>query len=369
MDKNEIKCGHCGKDIDDACIMVDGRIPCHLGCVHKEYNYHRSVMYSKCMICGNDVLSIGRKPTITICPNCMHKTVYCARCNRLVVKEETVKVYEFRYCPDCYDMGYGVVRDYCFTPKLNYYGATKTSDSLFLGIELEVAFDCYDNRKMVNTINRDYFYCKEDSSLPETGVEIVSHPMTFEFIKKNKNIIQDNILRMSDYGAESNKQRHCGLHIHMSKLAFCNYHLWKFLRFVYHKGNRNFIVAFSGRNKSELDRWAKISCYNSDNKARAKSKRQEDLDRHHAVNLARNDTVELRIFEGTLDKSRLWAYIEFTKALFEFTKPAKPKELTIASFIKFVKDDTKKRSRYKNCYKLLEKTEKALTKLAECATI
>ena len=351
-------CYYCHKKISGKYVLIESDYMAHLSCMKCTTNRLTIV---ECKNCGSKFLNFGYQSIDFVCRDCADDFVSCRYCRKFVPKDKANKIYNAIACNDCFNHGKNRVQDYSFQPELKFYGSNSKSDDLLLGIELEVDFCYMDNWQNIINIDMDYFYCKYDSSIPETAFEIVSHPITFEYLKKHRNIIKDNIIDLeSKYGAYSGKDSGCGLHIHMSKNAFGNYHIWKLLRFIYHKSNRDFLIAFSGRSKVSMSEWAKISAYNSDNKKRAMNKDQAGMDRHHAVNLQRDSTIELRIFEGTLDKDRLWAYIEFTKALYEFTKIANPTDLKIGKFISFVSKDATHSSRFKNCLNLLRKTRKAL---------
>jgi hypothetical protein len=247
-------------------------------------------------------------------------------------------------CNECVARGV-LIRDYSYEPdNMRFYGGNKNSNALFMGIELEVDM-CLAEGKLRNTacVDSNYWYMKHDSSLGRCGVELVSHPMTFEFLKRNPEIIT-NIVYLGYSGVESSSEYNCGLHIHLSKAAFGNYHLWKFLKFIYKLDNRKFIYFISERSYECMNLWAKIGG-NARLYGRARSKTQLNLDRHHAVNLRRKATVELRIFSGTLDSVKLWSRIEFTHALYEFTKIVQPCDLNENSFRKYLKN--------KACYKNL----------------
>lgn len=358
------KCRLCNKKLEHLFCFVNRMGWVHIKCIESFVFHANTFSLITCKSCNKEflVLKPARNETpIKWCLDCYQEKIEkCINCNRHNLKAEMYFRDDNTYwCNECFDSGHGIIRDYTYIPeKLNFYGANPLGDELFMGIELEVDAIKSNNYKLLRDIDKDYFYCKTDSSLRASGVEIVSHPMTFEYLHRYPEIIKDNLLALVEHGFESSSEYNCGLHIHLSKAAFGNYHLWKFLKFIYTKANREWLVAFSNRTRNSMDNYAKPSCYSSDNKKRAKKKNQGDLSRHHAVNLSKPNTVELRIFSGTLDKIKLWAYIEFTKALFDFTKLTSAKKLKISNFVTYVTDHKKT---YKNLVKSLENSKKELT--------
>ena len=257
-------------------------------------------------------------------------------------------------CDNCYRDGNHLIHDYTYEPELTFYETIKDKRTeLFYGIELEV--EVLQDFMIPDVIDRlpDFTYVKRDSSI-ERGFEIVTHPATYSWLLEH---IDDwnNILDIRNYGCRSYNTTTCGMHIHMSKAAFGRHHLYKYLYFMYNPVNKTAITQISQREDCSLNRW---SGFNNDLrmiKAKAFS-RGEVGDRHTAVGLGRMNTVELRIFRGTLNPVGFWKNIEFAHALYNFTKDNGLKSMIWIMFIEYVK--TNKRD-YPNLNKFLfsEQTE------------
>jgi hypothetical protein len=68
------------------------------------------------------------------------------------------------------------------------------------------------------------------------------------------------------------------------------------------------------------------------------SKAHYDADRYDALNLNNSQTIEFRIFKGTLKYESLMAAVEFVNALVNFTMPASPAgcNLSTERFTRFI---------------------------------
>jgi hypothetical protein len=145
-------------------------------------------------------------------------------------------------------------------------------------------------------------------------------------------------------------EKTCGIHIHMSKSAFTTYHLYKFLFFFYAKANRKFLVALSERGKES--KYASWSTDNSNHiKLLAKSKTNADSDPHshyHAINMHKSGkTIEVRIFNSTMQPESFHKNVEFCKSLFEFTKDAPKLQMTVPNYLMYVHQNGRT---YRNLY-------------------
>ena len=279
---------------------------------------------------------------------------YCDRNDSSVTTHEDTWGHNIYLCERCERNGNHLIHDYTYEPELTFYETIKDKRTeLFYGIELEV--EVLPDFRIPDVIRKlpDFTYVKSDSSI-RRGFEIVTHPATYNWLLEH---IDDwnNILDIRNYGCRSYNTQTCGMHIHMSEAAFGRHHLYKYLYFMYNPVNKTAITQISQREDYLLDRW---SGFNNDLrmiKAKAIT-RAEVGDRHTAVGLGRMNTVELRIFRGTLNPVGFWKNIEFAHALYNFTKDNGLKSMIWIMFIEYVK--TNKRD-YPNLNKFLfsEQTE------------
>ena len=153
----------------------------------------------------------------------------------------------------------------------------------------------------------DKLYLKHDGSL-SCGFEIVSHPCSLEYHSKEFN--WQEIMRICREGTlYSHDTSTCGLHIHLSRLFFGDtqeiqdLHISKLLILI-SKFYYSHILKFSRRKQGELH-WCEnpsMEYDNTDNEITIvdKMKQCKSKGRYLAVNLQNQNTVEFRLFKGTL---------------------------------------------------------------------
>jgi len=241
------------------------------------------------------------------------------------------------------------------SPVFGTRGHQDLSRNLTFGVELECdsvsdvplrvsAGRCSD---MVDDAT-DRVYCKHDGSLSR-GFEIVSHPGTLEhhtYELRWKQICR--ILQKS--GFRSHDTSTAGLHIHVGrkqlggtydescetvrKLTILVYRFWPEL------------VNFSRRRESALEQWAPrphlAYWYNpalTGNEVRDWARREipvyDDYHDHRytALNVTNNDTVEFRIFRGTLQRDTLIAALQLVSNLCRWAMTHDWDEVQSARFI------------------------------------
>jgi hypothetical protein len=271
-----------------------------------------------------------------LCHECRSKYyVKCNKCSRdmKVGTEYRDKVLGATYCHACIKAQ---------SPKgLNQYGEKPVPlwfgegdhSTLYMGFELEIEVpqvpknaDCPPD--VEPTMLRDYLakylstdkkfkkliYCKTDSSL-SYGIEIVTHPFTYEWMMGNIPILEAiNALR--EYKCSSFHNSTCGFHVHLNKSAFSTLQLYKFMRFIYN--NPAFSTRISQRTSTESMR-SYASLDGLGHIVQKAKTRRESHRRHTAVNLTAF-TAEVRIFKGNLSTKRILKNLEFCHALYEYSR-------------------------------------------------
>jgi hypothetical protein len=188
-------------------------------------------------------------------------------------------------------------------------------------------------------------YLKQDGSLNH-GFEIVTHPMSHDFYKNEASELWDTLENLrTTYKVKSWDTTTCGLHIHISRTGFNGgAHMHRFLNLVY--SNQNFYEALAGRNSSN---WAKFAdIYRQDFERDAEgnrildvydnyvTSRKRDLmsklgnhstDRYSAVNTNNRETLEMRIFRGTVNSNTIKSQIDLAHASVEYTRNLSVKDV------------------------------------------
>lgn len=277
----------------------------------------------------------------------------CSLCNNRVDEEDLTDIAMdgcvCSICPQCYDSGQDVIHDYSYSPRFKYNrtGFDKR-EQLYYGIELEVE-DTTEGDKLRAGVGLlpDYTYAKRDSSIA-CGFEIVTHPATYNWWLSQTTEWNNVLKQLGNEGFRSFNTDTCGMHIHLSKDAFSWLHLYKFMYFVYNPHNYNIIHTISQRNKRDLAMWANTE-NNKDMLYRKAIDRSNPYGRHTAVGMSHLNTVELRIFKGTLAPIMFWKNMEFTQALYEFSRDYSVRDMIWERLFDYIRCN----NRFKNLRKIL----------------
>ena len=231
---------------------------------------------------------------------------------------------------------------------------------IYFGIEIETeatSGGAYpsDGAELISDLCRGLVYCKADGSL-NNGFEIVTHPMSFGFVKNHTDNLWDGLNKLRRKGFRAWTTSTCGLHIHISRNGFLSEaHLHKFMYFIYgsdisranadkvraQESHIKSIKQFAGRDShwSKFDRDSFLgSAYDGDDEqgnskyvtpslaeiAKGRTKNGNAIspyagERYLALNRNNRHTLELRFFRPSLRPQTIQASIEFVQCLFDYT--------------------------------------------------
>lgn len=240
----------------------------------------------------------------------------CTTCNALIRRGDTYYRGDTPYCAECYQsVGCGdEIMSYYFKPTPIFYGEGKR----FFGVELEIDGAGEDNDNAaeilhIANVERPLVYCKHDGSLDD-GFEIVTHPMTLDFHLHNmpwEQIVEE----AKKLGYTSHQAGTCGLHVHVNRNDFGETEVQqdaviaRILYFV--EKNWEELLKFSRRTQSQLDQWAARYGYKDQPKELLDhAKKSAHAGRYTSVNLTNKNTIEFRIFRGTLKHNTLIATLQ-----------------------------------------------------------
>lgn len=280
--------------------------------------------------------------------------IVCAECGETISFSANVMGYENgeRLCRSCLEYRNSLkIKNYSYKPTPIFYGNNEDKEykTIYLGIEWETEpknrYNC-DNKnetirdflKIWNTKDKQVFYAKEDGSLGN-GAEFVSHPMTLNYIIKNKNKFKEccELLKNNDF--RSHDGGHCGIHIHISKNAFGN-------SASEIEKNVNKLILFTEFYKKELETFSrredygycqflsKSGAYSNYSDSIYKKlntdiiKKYKDYDRYLVVNTKNKNTIEIRVFRGTLEYTSLMAIFEFVNNLVKVIRTNSTSKIT-----------------------------------------
>jgi hypothetical protein len=207
----------------------------------------------------------------------------------------------------------------------------------FFGVELEVEvrsdrFDRLDKATYLNDLINDgnigqRTFFENDGSL-NSGFEIISQPMSLPMHREVWSWLND---KDAVAGLRSHNTTTCGLHVHVSRTGLTKLQIAKMVAFVNDPNNEHLIRAIARR---YAEGYCKI-------KEKKLGSAHYSTDRYEAINLTGSNTIEFRIFKGSLKYESVIAALEFCHALVEFTRPASEgdiKNLTTDHFMQFCGD-------------------------------
>ena len=303
-----------------------------------------------CVECGGRIWSDDNAGSRDepLCQDCYDDNyTSCCRCGRQLREDqayyESSDEYDERpYCSQCYaalDKDQSI-HHYYYKPQAVFHG----EGPRFFGVELEI--DGAGERAshalaLLNIANRngDCAYIKHDGSLDD-GLEIVTHPMSLEYHLRE--MPWEALCRKAvSLGYLSHRTSTCGLHVHVSRSAFGETEAAQeaaIARVLYFfERHWEELLKFSRRTPRQLERWAARYGY--------KEQPMEILDfakkgyhggRYTCVNLQNADTVEFRMFRGTLKPNTIFAALELLDQLCDMAVSLSDGELKAVPWTSFV---------------------------------
>lgn len=277
----------------------------------------------------------------TICQDCYIDNYECCNdCGEIysvddMTHDENEDGHEVYYCADCersHKKKY--IKNYSYKPSPIFktgnhdkiYSSTDIRELVF-GVELEIdkGEDPEETAGELCEASED-IYCKHDGSL-NNGVEIVTHPCTLDYHLKDLGwgTLCDIALK---HGFRSNDARTCGLHVHVGRRQLGstgdgrNATIAKMILLV--QRHWDSLVTFTRRSSSQLDRWAvkpdvDLRAASADELVK-NALRERERGRYVAVNLQNSETVEFRLFNGSLKLNTIYATLQFVSNLCLYAK-------------------------------------------------
>ena len=272
----------------------------------------------------------------TMCERCYeNNTTYCEDCDATYLNG----------CNVDHEGDSRLIHDYSYRPDPIFYKLpSEDSNRLYFGIEIETEVRGQDYGE--RTTAAEYAsrleverlaYLKSDGSL-ECGFEIVTHPMSHAYMTNVDNPLWHVLTTLKrDYNMMSWGTRTCGLHVHISRNGFSGgSHQHRFLQLVYN--NKEFYELLAGRSSSH---WAKFDDVVDPDTGKKTFKGKFDRhgsDRYSAVNTNNRNTLEMRIFRGSLNPRFVKSAVNLAHASVEYTRVMSVQEVrdNALSTLKFV---------------------------------
>ena len=340
MKTETFTCCHCGQEHPlENRIQVGNDALCER-CANEE-----TVL---CSHCGERIYrddNAGDENT-PLCQSCYDRHyTNCERCGRIIHVDDAYYGDDYEDDPLCYECHTHVrrskiIEDYYYKPEPLFRG----DGTRYFGVELEIdgaGEDDTSAREVMEIANGnglENLYCKHDGSLDD-GFEMVTHPMMLEYHMKEMpwaKVLQKAII----LGYTSHQTSTCGLHVHINRDAFGDTEeeqdavIARILYFF--EKNWEELLKFSRRTSHQLERWAARYGYKDQPKELLNhAKKGYHGGRYTSVNLTNTDTIEFRIFRGTLKYNTLIATLQLLDRICDVALFMSDEELKAMSWTTF----------------------------------
>lgn len=311
-----------------------------------------SRVLTTCNVCG-EMYNFTSEGWGGMCEGCSDEHFICDVCDEVYSDEDYAGE---GMCRSCYEESEeqhsSYVRYYHHSPRLVFHPPT---EKLYFGVELET--DGYANYQKVASelyeLSQDetIFYMEEDSSLKQ-GIEIISQPCSLYYHKfyfpweKIVDIVKK-------HGGKSHDTTTCGLHIHFSRRVFEGRKdkLYQIRLVYFFEKFWKELVVFSRREGVWEHNAKKYGVPIYDKPASRKLQDLKDYySRYQAVNLVNRDTIEIRIFRGSLLVPTILASLELVDFLIKLVKASSNRELQSITWAEVTKRVEKLRYPYLHAY-------------------
>ena len=348
--ENYEECADCGEYFhkDSEILLVDTDVESNVYlCKFCIDNYY------SCAECGAFTLDAIQVFGDSYCEECFNQLyTQCDECGATIDRRDAFRDDEDVLCEECFDdreSSTDGIHEYGYKPRPYFFG-----EAPYFGIELEVeaGMNFLESKDMVLETGGERLYLKEDASLSSNGFEIVTHPCSLDYHKKE--FPWEEILKnLRSDGVKSHNAGNCGLHVHMNKddlskvekikIAALVHSQWKLFK---HISRRN---SHYGEFKNKKRALTETKSYQDGIGA---------CSRDNAVFFNPPHTIEFRMFKGTLKYETFMARIECCHAIKSFIKESNiglnkiysDEAFTKGMFLYHIENNKKK---YENLYKFL----------------
>ena len=266
-----------------------------------------------------------------LCENCFNSSWSCDTCGHSIREGDY---------HECFRNRDSVIYDYSYKPERpKFFGEAEYHFGLEIEVEDINGYGIEDGAGLVLETLGDRVYIKHDSSL-DNGFEIVTEPHSLDQLE---NLNWDFLRTLRSRGYRSWDTETCGIHVHVSRTAFRNAgkhseaHELRFQKLIY--DNASQVRTIAGRTSSYAQ-------FEDKGHLVAKVKEGHSNDRYEAINSRNTHTLEVRVFRGSLKKTRILSAVEFIHSAVEYTRfmkiDPKAKQLSWFRFMGYVLDNQDK---------------------------
>ena len=312
-------CGECG--IDTTQLNELGQCQdCQILCEH----------------CDEPVSEMYDVDGYTWCEACYQDdSSYCDGCTyrRSIDSLSTCDYCDRSFCDyECYSDHVGEehatsedIHDYAYKPNPIFHGNTNQRlGTRYFGVELEID-DGNDQNSTAESLlelsnDENLFYLKTDGSLTRNGIEIVTHPATLAY-HLNKFPWARITKTASDSGYLShNATESCGMHVHVSRdslgrtFSRQDATISKLIIMLFNHWPE--FWKFSRRQSGDL-RWCPQQ-YTAERISKTGLDDAKKQGKYSSLNVSPKNTIEFRLFRGTLKPETIKATLQLVDVLVEY---------------------------------------------------
>ena len=322
MENKKVICAECGNEFDwyDT-VTVNGDILCE-ECLEENYDYCE---YHECYEPTDNVgcAELWNGEEINICSDALENYYYiCDDCGCYVHQSDVYHFDNGDFCPNCQEENRNdIIKYYHASHDVSKTFHGNPSNDIYYGLEIESERSDYADeslnciaKEVRDSLPKDTLFFENDGSL-NYGFETISNPMSYEFMRNN-NIIERITNALNDNGMEATGR--CGVHIHVSRTEEVDNKIPQIIMFL--ENNKDGVRKLSDRSRSSFNRWCDF--YTSENEINLLESMYIALntdcdERYHMLNITNNNTIEFRLFAGTLNSDYILGYIQFAQILVE----------------------------------------------------
>ncbi len=346
-------CRRCGTlfgfKTNEEYIQINGNYWCDSDCAERDGCF-------QCDDCG-DWYDDGTEHFTThdgqmICEYCCENHhIYCEDCGELYHEDDCTYNDDDGcwYCENCAcDHEHeGIIKSYHSDDRPDLEVQRTDEDTIqdaTFGTEIETECKGSSTREQVATeidkiVNsyEDLFVFEEDGSLSSQGYETISQPFTMRWFKKNKDLFEKMFTKMIDMGCRSHDTSTCGFHVHFGRHFFGSKQPECIDRLIYvfekyrpqlqvfsRRRDFNWCEFPSNRATCSID-WSKLD--------EVKGLSKDNFEGHHsAINLENYETIEIRIFKGTLNFKTYCATLEFVNNVMHYVRDKSDEQVEKGKF-------------------------------------
>jgi hypothetical protein len=303
------------------------------------------------ILADHEDVVVNDELTVRACPMCAPNMIReCEECEVEFPMINRIEHHngEGEYCDRCIHTKIAY-NSYVYKPSKIYFKTVskerQNPATMFFGLELECELGDRIPRKtfawkMKEMYTHEDLYIVHDGSL-DYGIEVVLMPFSEAWYKENKTWLTQIYNRMFKLGGRFDEPK-VGLHVHTSKAAWSANQIYKLMRFCYDPAHANVLERFYGRGSVHH------ACNDHDEYLSAvdiakSGKNNNDTHHYNMINMSTGTTVEFRMFQGARDVMGVFAYLNYIRALFEFTLKTGLNGMTMKNFVMFVNEGNKYR--------------------------